>query len=46
VLPLFPGGVERARARRLNDVTPPAALKMDLARQVKHARPRDLFARA
>jgi hypothetical protein len=42
----FRAEVERARARRLNDVTPPAALKMDLARQVKHARPRDLFARA
>jgi len=42
----FRAELERGRARRLNDVATPAPLKMDLAHQVKHARPRDLFARA
>ena len=38
--------VNRLRARRLNDVTSPPPLKMDLAWPVKHAPARDLFARA
>ena len=38
--------VERARARRLNEVTTRPPLKMQLARPVERARPRDLFARA
>jgi hypothetical protein len=33
-------------ARRFQEVTPPAPLKMELAHALKHARPRDLFARA
>ena len=42
----FRSEVERARARRLSEVSTPPPLKMDLARPVKQVRPRDLFARA
>ena len=42
----FRAQVERARARRLQEVTRPAPLRMELAQALKRARPRDLFARA
>ena len=42
----FRSEVERARARRLGEVTTRAPLKMELARPVNHARPRDPIARA
>ena len=42
----FRAEVERARARRLQEGTRPAPLKMELAQALKPARPRDLFARA
>ena len=42
----FRAEVERQRARGLGEVTTPPPLKMELALPVKHARPRDLFARA
>ena len=41
----FRAEVERARARRLNEMTV-QAVRMELARPLKHVRPRDLFARA
>jgi hypothetical protein len=37
--------VNRARARRLSEVTTPPPLKMGLAQSLNHVRPRDLFAR-
>ena len=42
----FRAQVERARARRLQEVTRPAPLKMELAQALKCGRPHDLFARA
>ena len=42
----FRAEVERARARTLNELTISAPPQMELARPVKHVRPRDLFARA
>ena len=42
----FRSYIERLRAKALAEVRRPAPLKMDLAQPVKHARPRDLFARA
>ena len=38
--------VNRARARRLSEVTTPPPLKMALARSMVSVRPRNLFARA
>ena len=38
--------VNRARARRLSEVATLPPLKVDLARPVRHAHPRDLFAHA
>jgi len=37
--------VNRARARRLSEVTTPPPLKMRLAQPLNQVRPRDLFAR-